>query len=279
MIYTVNGERVSVAYDVHGQVINSAYDKDGEERFPDDSLRIMTYNVGGWYDGSGSNVPSTKRDAYYALQTGMIRGNDPDILIVQEYMQDFSSDGTSALTMLQGIFPYVYAVSDGTYMGRAFCSRYPITDYEHNSFTAESNRYFDAVTVTINNTPIKVVDTHLGLTLANRKLEIAQLIGYLETLGTFICGGDFNLIDCKTTDGEDYKEIMTQILAAGFNVANCYGDHFLTTYEDNGWVGCLDNIVTSSNIEIVSATVDTTKLTDGITDKVDHMPLIATIEL
>ena len=49
-------------YDIHGNPINALYDMDGNPVTPlsKKPLRIMTYNVGGWYDGTGQNVPSAK---------------------------------------------------------------------------------------------------------------------------------------------------------------------------------------------------------------------------
>lgn len=88
------------------------------------------------------------------------------------------------------------------------------------------------------------------------------------------------MLDCKSTSGSDYTDVIEPILAAGFHSANCTDYGFLVTYSDqpnSTWTGCLDDIVTSGNIEITSAEVDTTKLTDNIGDKVDHMPLIATV--
>ena len=150
------------------------------------------------------------------------------------------------------------------------------------TYTTESNRYFDSCTITVNGVPITIVNTHLGLTLANRQAEIAQLITFLQTQNRFIACGDYNMLHCKTVTDEDYVAIMQPILSAGFHSANCDDFGFLETYSDNPtetYTGCLDNIVTSNNVAIADAYVDETKLNDGINEKVDHMPLIAEIQL
>lgn len=275
---------------IQGNILQAAYDKSGNAVFPDDpqitQIKVMTYNVGGWYIGSGRNVPAAEKDVYYALQTGMIEENDPDILIIQEYLGSFSDDGTSALTMLQSLFPYVHVKTSGTYYGRAICSKYPIANYVERQFTQETSRYFDSCTITINSIPITVVTTHLGLTQANRTPEIAQLIAFLETQERFIAGGDYNtgiVLDSANTSSDAYINNVKPFVDAGFDTAN-FGDFgFLVTCNDGvdgaGIDWYLDNVYTSSNITVENAIVDTTKLTDGINEKVDHMPLIATLTI
>lgn len=282
MIYKINGDPLFKIYDKDGEITNEAYDKDGILVFSGDiTIKVMSYNVGGWYTGSGSNVPIDKYDQYLALQTGMITDNDPAILLVQEYLANFST-GHSALTILQDMFPYVHTQTSGTYFGRAICSKYPISDYTIHTYTNNSSRYYDSCTITIDGRPVTFVNTHLDTDNTKRFDQITQLITYLESLSIFIAGGDFNMLDCKTITGEDYIEIIEPILDAGFHSANCTDFGFLETYSDQPdgtWTGCLDNIITSSNITINTASVDTTKLTDGLADKVDHMPLIATLTI
>ena len=286
-IYNIDGNMCLSAYALDGSGLSSAYDVDGNLVFSSAPLTIkaMTYNVGGWYIGSGTNVPADKKDIYLALQTGMIEDNDPDILFINEYLANFCADGTSALTILQEYFPYVHTKTNGNYGGRAICSKYPITNYQERSFNDGTVNYYDSCTITIGNRAITAVVTHLNYNASSQDTRLAQtatLIAYLGTLNTFICGGDFNTINCKSTAGSDYTDVILPLLNAGYNCANCSTHGFLETYSDQPdatWTGCLDNIITSSNIPITSAHVDTTKLTDDIPDKVDHMPLIATITI
>ena len=121
MIYTKKGEQVAQgAFNVYGREIGAAYSVDGMQIYPPVfNLKVMSYNVGGWYKGSGTNVPTAQKEQYLALQTGMIEDNDPDVLVIQEYLANFAADGTSALSLLQGLFPYVHVKTSGTYFGRA----------------------------------------------------------------------------------------------------------------------------------------------------------------
>ena len=283
MIYAKNGTLLLSAYELDGDALDKAYDINGTQIYTIEfNLKVMTYNVGGWYTGSGTNVPADKKDAYLALQTGMIEDNDPDVLVIQEYLANFSADGTSALTLLQSLFPYVHVKTSGTYFGRAICSKYPISDYTERTYTQESSRYFDSCAITVNGVPITFVNTHLGLTQENRDPEIVQLITYLQTQSRFIACGDYNTsitTNDKTADAWVYN--IKPFLDAGFHSANCDETFYYTSsnYPDGTWNGCLDNIITSANITIDSAEVDETKRNDGLNDRIDHMPFIATLTI
>ncbi len=287
-IYNRNGEVLTSAYNNSGVEIQTAYDIDGNAVLTG-GLKIMQYNVGSWYDGNHDNVPSAKDTEYYNLQNGMIQADDPDILCLEEYTKEFSKTGRTAKSILEQYFPYIHEQggdSATVTTGRCIASKYPISNYTtHQYSTSGSPRYYDSCTITIGEMPITVVVTHLNYNADNNTARIGQLtelINYLQTQTRFICCGDFNMIDCKSTSGADYIAMMIPLLNAGFHCANCSDNGFLVTYSDEPtgtWTGCLDNIVTSSNITITDAYVDETKLTDGISDKTDHMPLIAELQL
>lgn len=285
MIYDINGNALSAVYDSSGNNLQSAFDINGNLIFSADrpSIKVMSYNVGQWYYGSGDNVPADKDADYYALQNGMIANANADILCINEYWNTFSKTGRTALSLLSQYYPYIEARNGGSgYFGRAICSKYPISNYTTRAYTAESSRYYDSCTITIEGISITIVVTHLGLTLSNRELEIAQLISFLQTQERFIACGDYNMLDCKTTSGADYLAIMEPILNAGFRSANCADFGFIETYSDvpsGTYTGCLDNIVTSANISIISANRDNTKLNDLLTEKTDHMPFIAELSI
>lgn len=288
-IYSIDGTAMTGAFGVDGDNLSACYDIDGETVWTAESttLKVMAYNVGGWYTGSGSNVPADKKSEYLALQTGMIEDNDPDILIIQEYLANFSADGTSALSMLQSLFPYVHVKTSGTYFGRAICSKYPITDYTERTYSVETSRYYDSCTITVDGTPITVCTTHLSVSSeANRTAQIEQLIPFLQQQARFIVGGDFNtgIIDSTAnTESAAYISAVKPFIDAEFNTANFVNDEFLVTCNDGvdgaGRNWYLDNLYTSDNMTISNVYVDTTKLTDNINEKVDHMPLIATVTI
>lgn len=288
-IYNNDGNQLSEAYDLLGQSLESAFDVDGQKVFEKNTtIKVMSYNVGQWYIGSSSIVPTEKDTEYYALQNGMIQNADADILCICEYRDQFSETGRTALSILSQYYPYIETSQGGvSFMGRAICSKYPISNFTHHVFNngVSDGRYYDSCTITINDEPITVVVTHLVYNASSDAGRIAQmneLISYFITLNKFICCGDFNTLDCKSTNGSDYINMILPILNAGFHCANCTDFGFLETYSDQPaatWTGCLDNIITSSNIAILSAEVDETKLNDNIQDKTDHMPLIAELRI
>lgn len=280
MVYDINGSPLYSAYDKNAIELQSAFDVYGNSLFS-----VMTYNVGQWYIGSGTNVPSAKDSQYYALQNGMLQNDDADIVFLEEYWKTFSGTGRTAKSILEQYYPYIHEQGgDSGYYGRCICSKYPIDNYTVHTYTNDAQRYYDSCDILFGGTSVTLVITHLSTVSSERIAQLSELLSFLGTLDTFICAGDFNTLDCRSVGGQDYTDIIAPILSQGYHCANCSSFGFLDTYfdqtsprpnVDGGWAGCLDNIVTSSNISVGSAFVDTTKMTDGLTDKVDHMPLIA----
>lgn len=291
-VYDINGVELVNVYDKSGVELEQAYDIDGNPLMSIEptQLKVMTYNVGGWYIGSGTNVPTSEKEAYYELQTGMIEDNDPDILFINEYLAQFCEDGTSALTMLQGLFPYVVTKTSGVYYGRAICSKYPLSNFTQHNFTAgTTSYYYDTANITIKGETITLVVLHLMVNPeSSRYLQAQELCEFLKTLNAFIACGDYNTgispdNGTDNTSSVNYEHYIKLFTDEGFHTVNCANNGFMVTCNDGvdgtgtDWV--IDNIITSSDITVLSAYVDTTKLTDSISGKIDHMPLIATLQL
>lgn len=279
-IYNISGAELFEANDIAGSDLEYAYNLGGDIVFrkAPPVLKVMTYNVGQWYIGGGDNVPADKDAEYYALQNGIFERNDVDIACIEEYWDTFSKTGRTALSMLSQYFPYIHTEGGASgYFGRAICSKYPLENWTHHYYSNENRRYFDSAEIVINGVRVTIVVTHLA-TDSKRYDQITQLISYLSTLDRFICCGDFNTLTyyhTETTGSEDYINIIHPLLEAGFSVANCDGNGDYITYNDASWNGYLDNIITSGTLADIH--VDTEKLEDEIVDKVDHMPLIATV--
>lgn len=279
-VYDGLGAELSAVYDGYGNEINFAYDGEGNQIYqkaPLD-LKVMQYNTGNWYIGSGTNVPSDKEAEYYALQNGIIQSESADILCLNEYWNQFSANRT-ALSLLNQYYPYI-EIRDGDtqYYGHAICSKYPIESYVTNAYSTDLRRYYDKALINVNGKRINVICTHLSPSSHTlREVEARELFDYAETLDNFIICGDFNIPVTSVTDSEYIAEYK-QFVDAGCHLANGGNFGFMVTCSDEPtgtWTGCIDNIITSANINITDAYVDTTKLTDAIADKVDHMPVIA----
>lgn len=288
-IYDINGTELADAYAIDGTELSDAYDIDGNAIFHNApaEIKVMTYNVGQWYCGNGSVVPSSLDADYYALQNGMIASADADILLIEEYRDQFSEAGRTALSMLEQYYPYIHTENGSSgYFGRAICSKYPISNYETHSFSVGANRYYDSCDVTISGRSVKLVIVHLITSPeTTRWTQCQELVTYLNTLNTFIAGGDYNTAispdyDTDNTESEWYIKYIKSFTDEGYNTANCGDFGFLTTCIDSSNIRWdIDNIITSSDITITSASVDTTKETDDISGTIDHMPLIAELEI
>lgn len=301
-IYDADGTQLFHAYDADGTELQYAYDADGTVIFTAQpiNLKIMTYNVGGWYTGVGTSVPSAYDEQYYELQSGMIEENDPDILCINEYRDQFTTGGRTALSVLSPYFQYI-ETADGTtdYYGHAICSKYPILSYTENYYSNDSRRYYGHAVINVNGRILNVVVTHLvtSSNVAKRPAQSAELLSYVEELDNAIVCGDFN-IHCRSKDyyyeqtgRYEWVESYKMWDDAGYNFANNNDDFgFIgTMYNSNpssestaGWWS-LDEILVSPNITINDAYVDETKKTDPVTDDpnwlIDHIPLIAEITI
>lgn len=290
-IFAINGAELYSACDMQGDELSTAYSISGDVIYTKTkTVKVMTYNVGTWYYGGHNNVPVEKDVEYYSLQNGMIERDNPDILCMNEYCKQFSKTGRTALSMLEQYFPYIHEQggdnpSASNANGRCIASKYPITNYTVRNFNDGSGLYYDSCTITVNGIPITVVVTHLYYSASDATRRISELrtiISFMQTQERCIVCGDLNTLDCKSTSGADYISMIQLLLDAGFHIANCGNFGFLVTYSDEPvgtYTGCLDNIVTTANIGILSASVDTTKLSDGLSEKTDHMPLIATLQI
>ena len=295
-VYDINGNALSQVYGIDGSPLLKAYAVDGTEIFPDEppqptQLRVMTYNVGQWYIGSGDNVPSNLDSAFYALQNGIIQRNDPDILFIEEYSKQFSKTGRTALSILQQYFPYIHE-QDGTgsygyYLNRCICSKHPIGSYVVRTYSNDVNRYYDSCVVTVDGVQITLVVTHFdAFDSSKRIVQATELFNFVKTInGGFIIGGDFNN-SLKDPFSEENAAIYNQFLNYGCNIANAgnFGI-FKTACGNTDWENsssAIDNIICSSGITITDVWTDLTKITNAdvlAAGKIDHIPLIAEMEL
>lgn len=291
-IYDGNGNELFVVYDGIGNELENAYDGEGNRIYQKSpvGIKVMAYNVGGWYTGVGTSVPSAWDAQYYALQNGILSRNLPDVLCIEEYRDQFTTGGRTALSVLSPYFPYIEARSGTTdYWGRAICSKYPILSYAEYFYTNEANRYYGDAVININGRSVHVIVTHLSTDQAKREVQGRELFNYVQTLDKFIACGDYNSKYAKTTDptsewSDEYYSIYEQYVNAGYQLANCseqngfYETYWQATLLD--WY-CLDNIITSENIAIDDVYTDTAKETNPVSDdpnwKIDHIPLIAEI--
>ena len=289
-LYGKDGNELSQVFNPSGLEIGSAFNKDGGQVYSNvRTLKVMTYNVGEWYDGKHDNVPADKDADYYALQKGMILANNPDVLCMEEYTKQFSKAGRTANSLLLECgFSYIIETKGDSPTaspanGRCIASKFPIADYTVRNFGDGSQLYYDTCVITVRGIQIHFVITHLHWDdRSKRTSEMETIVGLLRGFDRFVLCGDFNTTDCYDTSGADYTAVIQQLVSEGYHLANCGDFGFKITYSsysDNNWTAVLDNIVTSSNITILNVAVDETKLNDNLTERIDHMPLVATLQI
>ena len=260
-------------------------------------LRVMTYNVGGWYMGEDEqNVPAEKVDEYRTLQRTILSNQQPDVVGIQEYWYYFDQDNTITAEDIIGKYFVDICTFDvhSKHYGKAIASKvFPLEDYKHYRFNVYidhptyGNTYyygFERAYVNVNGKRICIINTWLDSNdryWDNRKEEVAQLLDYIATEPYFVLMGDFN-VDCPNGVDEDhYIDFIKPFVDAGYNVCNNAIRngafiHIPTYYRRNGTSEALDQIITSSNITVENVFIDRTKLDDQITeDKIDHVPFIA----
>ena len=295
-IYNKNGTALTSAYDWEGTSLLAAYNVDGENVFSANplTLKVMTYNCGQWFtgNGAGSSTENTSAVNHRALLQSIMTAQNPDILCIQEYWDVIGT--TAVKDMLTASMPYYQEVNGKTnYFGHAIYSKYPISNFETSALSStpsfkpvsestNTNRFIDRCNITIDGKIFTVFNTHFGLDTSSRANNADWLLSCMTGKSNVIACGDFNT-GCLSTTDADYVGVISKFISAGYHVANCGGFGFIKTWTDSTSTMTdgipTDNIITSSNIIIESVYVDETKLTDGLNEKIDHLPLIANLQM
>ena len=273
-VYDKNGSALSTIYDKNGNVLDMVYDKDGNQIYPDGPpvIKVMSYNVQGW---TGMNVENT------TITNTIFNNTDADIVGIQEN----GWTGRTSYLNSKG-YSYVYNSSDLTFDRGAIASKYQMTDMTEvlYSIYTEARTYVKAYFI-IGNKRICYINTHLDYEpKSTLYAQLEELFNLVEDEPYFIITGDLNT-KCSSVADNDYISGYKQFVDAGYHLANCSNQHgFLNTWvgstDGSGTWWQTDNIITSGNIDILSATVDQTKMEhlDG-TNAIDHLPIIARLRI
>lgn len=285
-IYNKNGVALDSAYRLDGESLTSSYDINGNEVFSNarTHLKIMTYNVGQWYIGDGNRVPTTKKTEYFNLQDGTFSTYRPDVLFMQEYLNTWCQDGSASSQLLSSYFDNQQSTNDtSAYKGHSICTNgIPIASYTSHNFSSNKGNYptFESAEIVVGGKTVTIINTHNDYVLSYQQTEVTDLLSFLSNLDSFVLCGDFNInLSTEDTTDDQYLNSVKRFLDAGYHVGNCVVDWIPTYYGTASPEGgkFTDQIVTSADIRIDNIYADTTKLTDGLNDKIDHLPLIAEI--
>lgn len=273
-------------HNLTGPLLANAYDITGELVYPDDpaSLYAMAFNVGCFYS-EYFPCPTDKGATFYQRHRSIFNKYHIDIAGMSEWYNAIGNVPSSELMSeyFTAYYPdYVYPIE-----GAALTSAYSlsaknktIVEYQNQRPNA-GKRYYQKCVVTFKGKDISCFLTHLD-TGSYRSAQFSEFLEAVQNETYFVAVGDFNFTIQSVGDSE-YNESIKRILDLGYHSAQ-NADHLFMTWcsgqtEETSTKHALDNIFTSSNIDITNVTVDTTKLTDGLCQAnniiIDHLPLIA----
>jgi len=273
-IYDKNGNELVACFDIIGDNLAQAYDISRNKVFLDGGVfNIMTFNIQRW---GGLN-------ANKALINGIFSSTTPIIVGLQEC----GGNGTG------GYVPDVFAygqVATGATNPSGIMSQIPFEDFTSHTYSARSgeSRGYSKCYITLGNKRIAWFNTHLEYydVINDSKYpthvsQMNEIFAAVQQEQTFILTGDFNVL-AKSKNDQAYTDTIKQFVDAGYNLSNWTDETgFIDTWFNGSTVAgssqkypC-DNIITSSDIDIVDIEYNTAKLTAGGT--IDHIPIISTI--
>lgn len=217
-------------------------------------IRMMSFNLGQFYDGI-TRCPEEKITEQQTAYQKLLDKYAPDFIFTQENPQYMDIE-QSILgdTLFQD--RYKNQIGYTTYLGKQIFSNYEMFDYQQYNFSTE--RDYIKVYARIEEYTVALYNVHLGLTKEIRAVQIAELLADIQTEEFAIVAGDFNA----------EAEELAVLNAKGYILAN--NGKYATCGEE-----CIDNIIFSSNIKLLKATVEC----DLFEERNDHRPFIATLGL
>lgn len=280
-VYNISGWKTYAVESIGGQKLSEAYDLSGNQMLQN-RLKVMSYNVQ-HFTGINSQAE---------MQSKIISDNTPDIISFQEF-----SDTRAVPTVGQAVlveYPYVYISDHLNYLSVASkiplrditCVDYQIQDPEEMTRWGETRAYFKAY-FRFNGKNICFINTHLAvLDESVRNAQFLELVDMAMGEGYVIIAGDFNTTYSDFTS-DTYINTTKKFLDAKYEVFNSTPSVGIT----KTWTGITsavsladftanpDNIFTSSNIHIQQRTFDTTKLSYLDGNPIDHIAMVAMLEV
>lgn len=280
-VYNSNGNVITSVYGAGGGSLSQAYNTDGIGLLDDTALKVMCYNV---QDFQGIN-------AQQAMQNAIIAATTPTLIGIQEFYKT-NTVPTIASNMLAD---YQYLVRNNHKNFLAIASKLQLTDVEYHDYETQDpndissygeTRLYLKAYFQYNNKNICILNTHLCLTESYKWAQMDELLSIAEQEEYCIVMGDFNSY-ALTTEESDYIHLFKPWVESGYNLANCSDDFGFTktfsalTYANsvNDLQTAPDTIITSGNIDIVYVEYNTTKFNYPNGSKIDHIPIVATIEI
>ena len=249
----------------------------------DSSICVMSYNAQ-FFRGRNANHEMIKE---------LIDKYMPDVIGVTEYIN--FADNINIHRTLFSEYSYSQLQLDIP-AGNAIYTKRQQSDGSNVQFSSNNpsgeTRGYNKTHIYIGGVKVALYNTHLEIlpTLSDsrtyRAAQASQLLADAETEEYAIIMGDFNTGDCLNTNGLDYIDVIKPFIDAGYHSANCSTQHgFIKTYysapnvEDSTTAWCLDQIITTPNIDILAVNVDKSKLAEISNENIDHLPVIAYLHI
>ena len=252
--------------DNFNELANDVREKEGWNFTTSSVFSVMSYNIGGWYNGSGTSIPADKQDIYEPLNKSILRRYAPDVIMLQEF-RDYVVGSNRPYTYMLGGYTVYKDKGDTSYMGKAIASRYTMEGVESVIYRSDSERNYTKGYLYVNGRRVLFVNTHLALTEQAASAQIDELLALAANEEYVVIGMDSNL-DIKKPSA---KAIMDKFSTAGMRYLNTDK----TTYPIDDEV--IDNIIVTNNIALKSLIVDTKK--ESLGADADHYPIIAYLEI
>lgn len=274
-VYQKDGTEVTEVYDVDGELLEQAYDIEGNELLDSTPhFVIMTYNVQRF---GGINSQQAMQNAIVALYK-------PDLIGLQELGN--SSMPTVGETML---VPYSYQDMGSQTNKTGLASKIELEDVTDGIFThqAGEQRGYNKAYFTIRGKRICWLNTHLEYANASARYgQMSELFTIAESEDYVILTGDFNSY-CLNTSDNDYINMFKQFVDAGYKLANNSAiSGFTKTWTDAtsasttaDLIQAFDSIIVSGNMDITSVVFDLTKFNYLNGSSIDHIPVVAHVQV
>lgn len=286
MIYDVNAQSLNACFKKTGDSATAAYDVNGEQIFPDEILlKVMTYNVQYF-----RNI-----NAQTALQNEIIEKYTPDIIGMQELgtytVSNFPAVGQTMLAdypikQLSNHKNKIMIAAKGYSLSNLVIADFQNQDPQDQTQYNETRAYMKA-DIVVGGKTVTIINTHLCyLTQSIKWLQMQEVFAIAEQCERCIITGDFNS-GIVTEESDDYINMYKQFVDAGYNLANLSPDAgFHNTFTGSATATSLadlttapDTIIVSGNIDIKNVVFDDTKFSYLDGNPIDHIPVVATLEI
>ena len=260
-LYIKSGSAMTAGDRVPEQVL--FYPKEEYSRI--EYLKLMTFNVGLWYDGvtrCPDNLVAQQKIGYRK----MFGEENPDVICLQEATNNVDvSDTISYKTFTAWKYPFSY---DYYYIKmRAKATMANPTRYY---FASGSERWCFSFELKVGDKWVTIFTCHLSTeenSTGVRQQDLAELKTWLDQKEYGILCGDFN--------SYDISEVTNVFSPSNYNIANGgdFGEFATWPHGRESWPNeAIDNIICTKNISIQNV-----KLVDC--DLSDHKPLIAELSV